>query len=176
MPVSPYSPVVAPLPSRRDIFRHLGTKQWFATLAARLAPLDTRVFRASGGRFGLAGRYDLPQLLLTTTGRKSGQPRTVTLLYGRFDGALVLIGSNFGQAKHPAWALNLEANPEAEVQLDGRPIRVRAEMVSDPDAREALWGQMIDIYPGYAMYRSRAGRDIKVFVVRPVDEAVTLEL
>ena len=102
--MSPYSAVVVNLPSRRDVFRYLGTKQWFATLAARLAPLDTRVFRASGGRFGLLGRYELPQLLLTTTGRKSGQPRTVTLLYGRFDGALVLIGSNFGQANHPAQA------------------------------------------------------------------------
>lgn len=173
--VPPYSTVVVDLPSRRDVFRYLGTKQWFATLAARAAPLDTRVFRASGGRFGLLGKYDLPQLLLTTTGRKSGQPRTVTLLYGRFDGALVLIGSNFGQANHPAWALNLEANPQAEVSVDGQVIQVRAEMVTDAETREAVWGQMIDIYPGYAMYRSSAGRDIKVFAVRPVDEAVTLE-
>jgi deazaflavin-dependent oxidoreductase (nitroreductase family) len=166
---------VVHLPSRRDVFRYLGTQQWFATAAARAAPLDTRVFRASGGRFGLLGRYELPQLLLTTTGRKSGQRRTVTLLYGRFDGALVLIGSNFGQASHPAWALNLQANPQAEVRVDGRSVAVRAEMITDPETREALWDQMIEIYPGYAMYRSKAGRDITVFAVRPIDETVTLE-
>lgn len=162
------------LPTRRDVFRYIGTKQWFATAAAKAAPLDTAVLKASGGRFGVLGSYGLPQLLLTTTGRKSGQPRTVTLLYGQMDDELVLIGSNFGQAHHPAWALNLEANPIADLQIGDEATPVRATLVTDPDERERIWAHMIDIYPGYAMYRSKAGRDIKVFTVRPVDEGATL--
>lgn len=159
----------------RDLFRHFGQQQWFAWLAARLAPLDAKVLKASDGRFGLMGNIGLPQLLLTTTGRKSGQPRTVTLLYGSWDDEVVLIGSNFGQAHHPAWALNLEANPDAVVKIGPQTQRVRARLVTDPAEREDVWAHMTDIYPGYAMYRSKAGRDIKVFAMRPVDEAGTIE-
>ncbi|MGB9375317.1 MAG: nitroreductase/quinone reductase family protein [Jiangellales bacterium] len=162
------------LPSRRSVFRYLGTTSWFAYVVARLAPVDTRVLQASGGRFGLLGDYGLPQLLLTTTGRKSGQARTVTLLYGPSEHAILLIGSNLGQAHHPAWALNLEATPEAVVQIGQTVTPVVAQLVTDPVERDQVWAQMIDIYPGYAMYRSRAGRDIKVFAVRPVDPQVRL--
>ncbi len=162
------------IPTRRDVFRYVGTKQWFATAAAWAAPLDTRVLRATQGRFGLLGSYGLPQLLLTTTGRKSGQPRTVTLLYGLLDGDVVLIGSNFGKPHHPAWALNLESNPDAVLQIGDEVTEVVAQRVTDPEARERIWAHMIDIYPGYAMYRSKAGRDIKVFVVRPRSEEATL--
>lgn len=161
--------------AKREVFRFIGRQQWFAWTVARLAPLDTRVLKASGGRFGLLGDYGLPQLLLTTTGRKSGRPRTVTLLYGRADDAIVLIGSNFGQAHHPAWALNLEATPQAVVQIGSERTDVRAELVTDPAQRERIWAHMIDIYPGYAMYRSKAGRDIKVFTVRPAEQGTTME-
>lgn len=160
--------------NRRDIFRYLGTKQWFAWTAARLAPLDAWVLKRSGGRFALLGDYGLPQLLLTTTGRKSGLKRTVTLLYGQAGDALVLIASNFGQAHHPAWALNLEADPHAVVQIGDRVTPVVARLVTDDAEREQIWTQMIDIYPGYAMYRRKAGRDIKVFAVRPEDDNATL--
>jgi deazaflavin-dependent oxidoreductase (nitroreductase family) len=159
----------------RDLIRHLGTKQWFAWLAARFAPIDAKVLKATDGRFGLLGPYGLPQLLLTTTGRKSGQARTVTLLYGSWDEEIVLIGSNFGQANHPAWALNLEANPDAVVEIGGTPRPVRARLVTDADEREGIWSHMIDIYPGYAMYRSKAGRDIKVFAVQPQPVGGTIE-
>jgi deazaflavin-dependent oxidoreductase (nitroreductase family) len=159
----------------RDLIRYLGTKAWFAWLAARLAPLDAKVLRATDGRFGLMGDYGLPQLLLTTTGRKSGQPRTVTLLYGSWDDEIVLVGSNFGQAHHPAWALNLQANPDAVVQVGAQRQRVRARMVTDPAEREDIWAHMIAIYPGYAMYRSKAGRDIKVFAVQPTADAGTIQ-
>ncbi len=158
----------------RDLVRYVGAKRWFARVAARLAPLDARVIKATGGRFGLIGRHSLPQLLLTTTGRKSGQPRTVALLYGRRGEEIVLVGSNFGQPHHPAWALNLEATPEAVVQIDGRAVAMLARPVTDPADREEVWAQMIEMYPGYAMYRSTAGRDIKVFAVRAAHEGATL--
>lgn len=161
-------------PTRRDVFRYLGTKPWFAWAVARVAPLDTWVLKRSGGRFGVLGDYGLPQLLLTTTGRKSGLARTVTLLYGQADEGLVLVASNLGQAHHPAWALNLEANPQATVQIRNRVTPVVARRVTDPDEVERIWAQMTDIYPGYAVYRARAGRDVKVFTVRPVDDGATL--
>jgi deazaflavin-dependent oxidoreductase (nitroreductase family) len=152
---------------KRRLVRHFGRQQWFAWTASRLAPLDTRVLKASGGRFGLLGDHGLPQLLLTTTGRKSGLPRTVTLLYGRSDEGILLIGSNFGQARHPAWALNLEATPDAVVEIGGEQTPVLARLVTDVEHRERIWALLTDIYPGYAMYRSKAGRDIKVFVLTP---------
>jgi deazaflavin-dependent oxidoreductase (nitroreductase family) len=160
---------------KRNLFRSLGRQPWFPAVASRLAPLDTRVLKVSGGRFGLLGDYGLPQLLLTTTGRRSGQARTVTLLYGSTDDGIVLIASNFGQAHHPAWALNLQATPQAVVQIGEQRTSVVAELVTDPERRERIWAQMVDIYPGYAMYRSKAGRDIMVFAVRPAERAATLK-
>jgi deazaflavin-dependent oxidoreductase (nitroreductase family) len=159
----------------RDLVRHLGTQQWFAWTAARLAPLDARVLKATGGRYGLLGNHGLPDLLITTTGRKSGRPRTVTLLYGRVGPELVLVGSNFGQAHHPAWALNLEATPRAVVEIDGRRVDVVARLVTDAAEREQIWRHMIGIYPGYAMYRTKTARDIKVFAVRPADGGGTID-
>ncbi len=151
----------------RDIMRWLGHQEWFAWTAARLAPLDARVVKRTGGRFGLLGDYGLPQCLLTTTGRKSGQQRTVTLLYGtRGPDEIVLIGSNFGQKNHPAWALNLQANPACVFSAEGRTQEMVARMVTDPAEREQIWQLMYEIWPAYAAYRGRAGRDIKVFVLK----------
>ena len=152
----------------RNLMRPLGQQRWFAWTAARLAPLDAKVLKRTGGRFGLLGNYGLPQCLLTTTGRKSGQPRTVTLLYGRMNGNPILIGSNFGQKHHPAWALNLEADPKAAITIDGVTHDYRARMVTDDAEREAIWELMYTIWPAYHAYRGRAGRDIKIFEMVPV--------
>lgn len=144
--------------------RWLGHQRWFAYTAARLAPLDAKVIRKTGGKFGLLGNYGLPQCLLTTTGRKSGEPRTVTLLYGtRSPGDYVLIGSNFGQKHHPAWALNLEANPDCIFDPGDDPQPMTARMVTDETEREAIWQLMYEIWPAYNAYRGRAGREIKIF-------------
>jgi deazaflavin-dependent oxidoreductase (nitroreductase family) len=152
----------------RDVMRRLGQHRWFAWTAARLAPLDARVLKKTEGRFGLMGNYGLPQCLLTTTGRKSGQPRTVTLLYGtRGPAEYVLIGSNFGQKHHPAWALNLEANPDCVLEVDSVARPMVARMVTGEQEREQIWQMMYEIWPAYHAYRGRAGRDIKVFVLTP---------
>jgi deazaflavin-dependent oxidoreductase (nitroreductase family) len=108
---------------------------------------------------------------LTTTGRKSGQQRTVTLLYGtRGHGEIVLIGSNFGQKHHPAWALNLEANPDCVFSTNGTEQQMVARMVTDADEREQIWQLMYEIWPAYNAYRGRAGREIKIFVLTPTKE------
>ncbi len=152
----------------RDVMRWLGHQKWFAYTAAKLAPLDAKVVKRTGGKFGLLGNYGLPQCLLTTTGRKSGQKRTVTLLYGtRAPDELVLIGSNFGQKHHPAWALNLEANPQCTFEVDGHAREMSARIVTDAQEREAIWQLMYEVWPAYNAYRGRAGREIKVFVLTP---------
>ena len=152
----------------RDIMRRLGRQKWFAWTAARMAPLDAKVLKKTGGKFGLLGNYGLPQCLVTTTGRKSGQKRTVTLLYGTLGpDEYVLIGSNFGQKHHPAWALNLEANPECTFEIDSHPREMVATPVTDDAERERIWQHMYEIWPAYHAYRGRAGRDIKVFVLTP---------
>jgi len=116
-----------------------------------------------GGR--LAGG---PVLLLTTTGRKSGMERTTPLLYLYQDGALVVVASNGGTAAHPAWWLNLQANPVATVEIGSRMVRVRAEKAS-PEEKEWLWPKLVTMYGGYENYQRRTERDIPVIVLRPVN-------
>lgn len=128
--------------------------------------LHTRLFRASGGRFGgrLAGG---PVLLLTTTGRKSGKRRTVPLLYLRDGEDFVLVASNGGTATHPAWLLNLRAHSEAVMELPGERLSVRAREVG-PEERERLWPELLKMYRGYEAYRRRTDREIPLVKLRLV--------
>lgn len=119
----------------------------------------------SGGRIG--GRLNnAPILLLTTTGRKSGEARTAPVLYLRRGEDLVVIGSNAGNTRTPAWSLNLQANPEAtvEVRRDRHPVRAR---VAEGDERAALWRAMNETYAGFDDYAVKTSRDIRVFVLEP---------
>jgi len=131
-----------------------------------LGRLNVPLYRLSHGRIGgrMAG---VPVLLLTTTGRRSGEPRTAPVLYSRTEeGALVVIGSNAGNDRTPAWALNLAANPEAEVEVGADRTGVRAR-IADGDERDRLWRRMSERYPGFDDYRERTAREIKLFVLEP---------
>ncbi len=109
----------------------------------------------------------IPTLLLTTTGRKTGEPRDAPLIYGESDGSYVVIGSRGGTPTHPIWFLNLEANPECELQVGALHVRARAR-VAEGAERERLWRQMAEIYPPYDAYQERAGaRTIPVVVLEP---------
>ena len=82
-----------------------------------------------------------------------------------FGDDIALIGSNYGRAEQPSWALNLEVNPDATVGVGSSTVKVRARRVA-PDLEEAIWERAVSIYPGYAQYRERVeGRNIKVFVL-----------
>jgi len=105
-----------------------------------------------------------PVLLLTTTGRKSGKPRTAPVVYLRDGERLVVIGSNAGNDRSPAWALNLLAQPEAEVEVRGRRSSVRAR-ATEGDERTELWRRMNEQYSGFEDYRERTAREIPVFVL-----------
>jgi deazaflavin-dependent oxidoreductase (nitroreductase family) len=137
-----------------------------ATVQKWATRLHTFLFRVTSGRVGgsLAGG---PVLLLNTTGRKSGGRRTVPLLYLRDGDRYVLVASNGGTAKHPSWWSNLEANPEATVEVGGRTVPVRAEEAS-PEEKARLWPRLVEMYPGYEGYRRKTDREIPVVVMRPL--------
>ena len=127
--------------------------------------LNIPIYRLTGGQvFGsLDGN---PILLLTTTGRKSGQQRTAPVIYMRDGERLVVIGSNAGNLRAPAWALNLEANPAAEVEI-GRDRRQMQARIADGDERADLWRRFNEHYSGFDDYASNVTRNIRLFVLEP---------
>lgn len=127
--------------------------------------MNVPIYRLSGGRLmGKVGRA--PVLLLTTTGRKSGEPRTAPVVYLADGENVVLINTNAGNAKIPAWSLNLKAKPEAEVELGRERRRVRAR-VAEGEERADLWRKHIEQYAGFDDYKAKLDREISVFVLEP---------
>ena len=130
-----------------------------------LGALHRLLYRASGGRIG--GRlWDLPVVLLTTTGRQSGKQRTVPLCSLRDGDDVVLIASYGGLDRPPAWWLNLETNPQAEL-LSGRVRRAVTARNADPDERARLWADVTARAPGYLEYERRTTREIPVVILQP---------
>jgi deazaflavin-dependent oxidoreductase (nitroreductase family) len=141
-----------------------GPGSWL--FARVLHHIDRPVFKLSRGRFTFASLVSgLPVVMLTTTGAKSGQQRTSPVLGFPTAEGLVVIASNFGQEKNPAWYHNLRAKPEGEVCLEGTTHRFRAS-VAEGEQRARIWEQGLTIYPGWAQYEKRAShRRIAVFVL-----------
>ena len=124
------------------------------------------VYRATGGKlFGRMGKS--PILLLNTVGRKSGKKRTSPLLYAMDGEDFVIIASKGGASAHPAWYLNLMANPEATVEIEDREVRVRAEE-ADSEEKSRLWQKMVEMYPAYDAYQEKTEREIPLLILRPV--------
>jgi deazaflavin-dependent oxidoreductase (nitroreductase family) len=149
------------------LVQRLGHQRWFALLGRRLMPVDRWLHDRTRGRWSVAGPHRLPSLLLTTTGRRSGKPRTQPLLYATDGDALVVIGSNWGQRHHPGWSANLLANPDATVCVHGRRTPVRATLATGEE-RARLWRLLVQLWPAYRTYQRRAaGRDIRIFRLTP---------
>ena len=130
-----------------------------------LGGLHRRIYRLTGGKVG--GRIaNMPVLLLTTTGRRSGKPRTQPLAYTRAGDGYAIIASKGGAAQHPLWYLNLRANPLAEVTVGRVTQKVRARE-AEGEERERLWRQLADIYSGYDKYARKTSRRIPVMVLEP---------
>lgn len=142
--------------------RRFSGERWFSWTAARIAPsLDRTVHRLTGGRY-LATPSSIPTLLLTTIGRRSGEPRTVPLSFVVDEGVEHVVGTNFGQSHHPAWALNLLHTPRAEVSF--RSASWAVEAVPVPGGRHhELWPLFDAIVPAYRAYRERVDRPIHMF-------------
>jgi deazaflavin-dependent oxidoreductase (nitroreductase family) len=129
-----------------------------------LGALHRGLYRVSGGRIG--GRvWDLPVVLLTTTGRKSGKQRTVPLCSLRDGDDVVVIASYGGLDRPPAWWLNLEANPHAEL-LSGRTHRSVTARNAAPEERARLWSEVTARAPGYLEYERRTAREIPVVILQ----------
>ena len=108
-----------------------------------------------------------PVLLLTTTGCKTGRRHTIPLLYLEDGENFVVVASNGGAPRHPAWWSNLRADPEANVEIGGRELRARAQKAS-PEEKEWLWPRLVAMYGAYENYQRRTDREIPVVILRPV--------
>jgi deazaflavin-dependent oxidoreductase (nitroreductase family) len=149
-----------------EAMRRVGRTRWFAAVGSRLAPpLDRLLHRVSGGRLHVAESF-LPTLLLTTTGRRSGEPRAKPLAYVRDGSAFVVVGTNWGDTSHPAWTHNLRAEPHAVVEARGERYDVIAREL-DADAAARLWPRFLEMWPAYATYRERTSRAPRMFALHP---------
>jgi len=124
------------------------------------------IYRLSGGRIFIRS-LGCPVILLTTTGRKSGEPRTAPI-FGFPEGqSIVVVPSNAGKERYPSWYLNLRANPQAQVQL-GRQVRQLKAREATPEECERLWPILIHRYGGFEFYRQRTERHIPILILDPV--------
>jgi deazaflavin-dependent oxidoreductase (nitroreductase family) len=136
-----------------------------AGMLRALGKLNVPVYRLTRGRLlGKVGRA--PVLLLTSTGRRSGQQRTAPVLYLPDGERVIVIGSNAGNTRAPAWSFNLKANPDAHVQIGGTHRDVRARL-AEGEERAELWRKVNAQYAGFEDYDERTSRDIGVFVLEP---------
>jgi deazaflavin-dependent oxidoreductase (nitroreductase family) len=126
-----------------------------------------RVYRETDGERGYLWKRESTILLLTTTGRRSGEPRTMPLIFTYDGDDLVIVASKGGVDEHPAWYLNLQSDPEAEVQVKGDVFKVRARD-AEGEERERLWRQMAEVWPDYDAYQQRTDRRIPVVVLERV--------
>jgi F420H(2)-dependent quinone reductase len=125
--------------------------------------LHRELIRRTGGKVG-GHMFNEPIMLLTTTGRRSGQPRVTPLLCIRDGERYLAIGSNGGDDRTPQWVRNLQADPEASIEVEGETIPVRAT-IATPEEKNVLWPKAVAAYKGYAGYQRRTERDIPVVIL-----------
>ena len=131
-----------------------------------VGPEHVRRYRQTDGEVGYIWN-GVPTLLLTTTGRKSGEPRTNALIFGRDGSDYLVVASMGGAPTHPNWYRNLLARPRAEIQVRAERISVMARTVGDAE-KPRLWKVMTDGWPNYDVYQSRTNRVIPLVVLSPV--------
>jgi deazaflavin-dependent oxidoreductase (nitroreductase family) len=122
-----------------------------------------RVYRETGGERGYRWR-GTEILLLSTTGRRSGEERTMPLIHRADDGRWVVVASKGGWPANPGWYENLRANPDATIQVKDEIIPVRAS-TAEGEERARLWSLMTEVWPDYDSYQARTEREIPVVVL-----------
>jgi deazaflavin-dependent oxidoreductase (nitroreductase family) len=136
------------------------------TVLKLVTGLHKTVFTVSGGRLANRGA-GMPVLMLTTTGRKSGRPRTTMLTSPLQDGGrIMLVASNGGDDRDPSWLGNLRADPSVQVTMDGRTVPMTAH-VADAAEKADLWPRIVADHGHYAGYQAKTERDIPVVVLEP---------
>lgn len=124
------------------------------------------LLRVTGGRLGNSF-LGVPVLLLTTVGRKSGQIRTQPLYYLDDGEQVLLVASNAGTERDPAWLLNLQANPQVTVSMNGTDKRMSGRVVP-PEEKDELWPKLTTMFPKWQMMEDRSQRSFKVVILEPV--------
>ncbi len=137
---------------------------------ARLSMFSLILYNLTGGRVQIGSVEDpVGLLVLTTTGRKSGQPRSVSLVYFKSGTSYAVAASNAGRDTHPGWYFNLLSNPRVEVRIKNQQIKAIAEVVS-PEIKNRLWEQLVEAAPLFANYPKRTQREIPMVFLHPIDE------
>lgn len=154
-----------------DLQTPLGLSERFSIWSSQLLPramgrMNLRLIRWSGGRLGTTMR-GIPIGVLTATGRRSGQPRSVPLMYYPHAGDPLVLSCNSGLDRPPAWLLNLQADPRATFEHDGHTDQVRAEVLS-ADERAAVWPDLVEFNRVWAGFQAATDRQIEVVRLRPV--------
>jgi deazaflavin-dependent oxidoreductase (nitroreductase family) len=126
-----------------------------------------RQYRETDGEYGHDWKRGSPTLLLTTIGRRSGQPRTTPLIYGRSGDDYLIVASDGGADAPPAWYVNLKEDPEVEVQVLGDRFRARARDAT-PEEKPEMWREMVSHWPPYDSYQERTEREIPVVVLERI--------
>ncbi len=124
-------------------------------------------YRETNGEVGHIWRRGSKILLLTTTGRSTGEPRTKPLIYEHADDAYVIVASKGGAPDHPDWYQNLQRNPVVELQVKAEVIRARARTATDEE-RKRLWRLAAEQWPDYDVYQTKTDREIPVVVLERV--------
>jgi deazaflavin-dependent oxidoreductase (nitroreductase family) len=120
-------------------------------------------YRETGGEHGHDWK-GTTTLLLTTTGRRSGEQRTTPLIYQRYGDDYLIVASKGGAPEPPAWYLNLQKEPEVELQVEDEVFRARARTAT-PDEKPDMWRTMTATWPAYDEYQSKTDREIPIVVL-----------
>lgn len=151
----------------RSAVEAMATTGWFRRWGPRIVPhLDRGLHRMTGGHV-LMSQVMIDCLVLTTTGRRTGLPRSVPLacLPGP-DGSFLVVASNFGRRDEPAWSANLLHDPQATMSYRGSSLTVDAHLLSPAD-KAAVWADLLRMWPPYARYGESSGRELRVFRLIP---------
>jgi deazaflavin-dependent oxidoreductase (nitroreductase family) len=131
-----------------------------------MSRINTLLYKASGGKIGGTFLQGAPVALLTTTGRKTGQPRVSPVLYLREGDRVILVASHGGREKNPLWYLNLKANPKVSVQIKKEVFELNARDANDAERAE-YWPKLVEMYPSFDDYQSWTDRTIPIVVCDP---------
>jgi deazaflavin-dependent oxidoreductase (nitroreductase family) len=144
------------------------TQERIGSIAIRwMTRINKWLYRGTGGKIGGKFSHGAPICLVTTVGRKSGEPRTVALLYLQDGEDVVLVASKGGMSHNPMWYSNISANPAVEIEI-GRTRRAMRAHQASSEEKAALWPKLVAMYPDYAQYQQRTTRDIPVIICSPV--------
>ena len=128
-----------------------------------LGPAHVKAYIESDGEVGYIWN-GVPILLLTTTGRTSGEPRTIPIIFTKYRDSYVIIASSGGAPTHPKWYLNILAEPNVKLQVKADKFDAVARTAESPE-REAIWQEAVNTWPKYNLYQSRTTRQIPVVVI-----------